>query len=250
MFGNFLKKITSKDESDRNLTSAPHPAEAAMKRAIAERKKDDPLIALKIGGKEIVNWMTRVLKDEKGVHIQTLLCALGSVAGYACQASIRTEFVLTKGLPENKVFVIVGAQDGRNYYFGDLLNKPLAENQYSIWTMTGGAAQHLGANELIDVGEIFKHVTHSIGSESFGIPRVSESNKAAALPINFVKLMWPKMLPYAKDFCETPSEWPMLFGSAIQEAMYMGKGMIDPALALSIVMESAIPMSKVDLGAF
>jgi hypothetical protein len=29
----------------------------------------------------------------------------------------------------------------------------------------------------------------------------------------------------------------------------MGKAVLDPALALQIVMESAVPMSKVDLGA-
>jgi len=41
-------------------------------------------------------------------------------------------------------------------------------------------------------------------------------------------------------------QWPVLLGIAIQQAMYLGKGIIDPGLAVSIVMESAVPMSKVD----
>ena len=62
-----------------------------------------------------------------------------------------------------------------------------------------------------------------------------------------MKLIWPKLLPVVKQYCEAPSEWPILFGLAIQEPLYMGKGVIEPTLALSIVMESAIPMSKLEL---
>ncbi|WP_157199276.1 hypothetical protein [Methylomonas koyamae] len=48
--------------------------------------------------------------------------------------------------------------------------------------------------------------------------------------------------------CPHPAHWPILFGLAIQEAIHSGKSVIDPCIALKIVMESAIAMSKVDLG--
>jgi hypothetical protein len=48
-----------------------------------------------------------------------------------------------------------------------------------------------------------------------------------------------------KQFCPAP-EWPILFGLAIQHAIIDSKNIVAPLLALSIVMESAIPMSKVD----
>jgi hypothetical protein len=50
-----------------------------------------------------------------------------------------------------------------------------------------------------------------------------------------------------KQFCQSPSEWSILFGLAIQDIIEMGKEAIAPDIALSIVMESAIPMSKIDL---
>jgi hypothetical protein len=50
-----------------------------------------------------------------------------------------------------------------------------------------------------------------------------------------------------KLFCPNPVDWPILYSLAIQEAVYAGKGVIDPVIAFRIVIESAIPMSKVDL---
>jgi hypothetical protein len=50
-------------------------------------------------------------------------------------------------------------------------------------------------------------------------------------------------------FCRQPSEWPFLFGLAIQQALDMGKDVLPNEEALQIVMECAIPMSKVDLAA-
>ena len=46
------------------------------------------------------------------------------------------------------------------------------------------------------------------------------------------------------------SEWPILFGVAVQDIMLRIKPeVLDPKLALAMVMESAIAMSKVDLSA-
>jgi hypothetical protein len=42
-------------------------------------------------------------------------------------------------------------------------------------------------------------------------------------------------------------DWPILYSFAIQEAIYAGTESINPELAFRIAMESAIPMSKVDL---
>jgi hypothetical protein len=225
------------------------PAAEAMKRAIESKRKEDPLIGAKIGSKEVVQRLIGALKTENGVHIESLLSALGSLAGYACQESIRAEFVYIKGNPEIKVFSIAGGADGKNYYFGDMLNKPLAESQYSVWGLAAATAQHLGSKELINLNDIFAHVSGTVGGASFGIPRIPENHMPADPPSNYVKFIWPKLLPLVKEYCAQPAEWPILYGLAIQEVLNMSKGVIDPTLALSIVMECAIPMSKVDLNA-
>jgi hypothetical protein len=142
--------------------------------------------------------------------------------------------------------MVVAGADGKNYYFGDALNRPLAESQWSIWALCAGAAQHMGCTELPDINDIFRHVSETVGGERFGVPRVAEAHQPNDLPINLVRTIWPNTLPFVAEFCDRPVQWPVLLGIAIQQAMYLGKGIIDPGLAVSIVMESAVPMSKVD----
>lgn len=223
----------------------------SLKNVIAEQRKTDPLIGMKLGGKEVANRLIQGLKNEKGVHAESLLCALGSLAGYACQASVREEFVRGGGLPENAPLAVVQDLSGQKYFFGDALNKPLAEDKYSIWSLAAGAAQHLGAKELVDLEDLFKHVSATVGYPAFGIPRIPEGHTPGDLPINWLRAIWPSILPIVNDFCESPSEWPILFGFAIQDVLDQTKDIVDPSMSLKIVMESAVPMSKVDLhGAF
>lgn len=192
--------------------------------------------------------MLEAMKNEKGVHIESLLCALGALAGYSCQASLRAQ-AIAKGLPETDALVVVAGENGQSYFFGDPLNQALLESQYSVWALAAGQAQNLGARTLPDAIEIIKHVTATVGKPEFGAPRMPEGHEPTGTPLSHLKTLWPLMLPVAQRFCPTPPEWPVLFGLAIQETMAMGQSVIEPTLALSVVMESAVPMSKVDLAA-
>jgi hypothetical protein len=228
--------------------SAATPAEDALFRQIAERSKTDPLIGAKIGSKEITQRLLGAMKTERGVHIESVLCALGALAGYSCQASVRAQAV-ARGLPEAGLLTAVQTEDGKTYYFGDNLNKPLAESKYSVWSVAGGGAQQAGCNGLPDLSEIFKHAASSVGTDAFGKPRVPEKNTPHDLPINYVRTLWLALKPLIVKFCPNPEHWPILLGLSIQEVIVMGKSALDPCLAIRLVMEAAIPMSKVNLSA-
>jgi len=241
MFGKLLgSKQQEKKEPQMD------PKTAALINAIRERSKEDPLVGAKLGAKEVFQRLLDGMKDSKGVHVESLLTALGALAGYACQANLRAQ-ALAKGMSETAPFQVVGTKDGKQYFFGDLLNNALAGSQYSVWGLVGGAAQHAGAKDFPDLNEVFQHTSSVLGSEQFGIPRVPEKHKPADTPLNYLKTLWPKLFPTIKLFCPNPVDWPILYSLAIQEAIYAGKESIDPGLAFRIVMESAIPMSKVDL---
>lgn len=94
---------------------------------------------------------------------------------------------------------------------------------------------------------MFKHTAGAVGTDQFGIPRVPQQHAPGDTPIHFLKVLWPALLPLVKRWCTDPAHWPVLYGLAIQEAIDAGKGVIEPGLAARVVMESAIPMSKVDL---
>jgi len=186
------------------------------------------------------------MKNPKGVHIESLLCALGALAGYACQATLRAQ-ALAKGLSETAPFHIASAKDGKQYFFGDQLNDVLVGAKYSVWHLAGGAAQDVGIQEFPDINEMFQHTATVLGTNQFGIPRVPDDHKAGTVPADYLKEIWPAFFLTVKRFCPDPAHWPILYSLAIREAIHGSKGVIDPTLALRIVMESAIPMSKVDL---
>lgn len=244
-----LKKMFAKSTTPdvpKHDSALPDPREDALIHAIRERSKVDPLVGAKIGGKEMFRKLATAMKTDKGVHVESLLCALGALAGYACQAQLRAQAQI-KGLPESAVFLTVQSKDGKRYFFGDLLNDALLSAQYSVWRLAGGAAEHAGATKLPDHNEMFKHTSTVLGGDQFGIPRVPDNHRAGETPISYVKKLWPPLFPMVKQFCPTPAQWPILYAAAIQEAIEAGKAVIDPAIAFTIVMESAIPMSKIDL---
>lgn len=254
MFKKILMKITGKKpviETPASKTNTERfmrekAITESLMHAIKEQSKEDPLIGAKIGSKEVNQRLMDGMKSDRGVHIESMLCVLGSLAGYSCQANLRAQAV-ARGMPENAAFQVVGTKDGKKYFFGDPLNNALAESQYSVWGLAAGAAQHVGCNTLPDIKGIFKHTTEVLGSDDYGLPRVPDNHKSNDTPLNYLRTLWPSIHPTVKQFCPNPVDWPILFGLAIQEVIYMGKGIIDPGLALTIVMESAIPMSKVDL---
>lgn len=240
IFGKDKKKATSNNSSQ---------IKEALLRQIKEKSKDDPLIGAKIASKEILQRILEAMKSEKGVHTESLISAIGSLAGYSCQASIRGLMMLNKQDP-NGAFIKAEGVDGKTYFFGDHLNKPLAENKISVWSLAAAGAQDAGNKELIDINEIFSHVTKTIGSEEFGVPRINDGHKPADPPIQYLKALWNPLLDIVNEFCPNPQLWPITFGLVLQQAIIMCKDTLNPHLALTIAMESAIPMSKVDINAY
>lgn len=241
------------------LPSAPAPAPVTLRAldsqvsqvpasAENEGSLSDPLLPVKKAGKEIASKLFLAMSTEKGIHLESLLSALGALAGYACQISVREVYVVQLKRPEKEVFIVVHSkQNDSTYYFGDLLNRPLAESRYSIWSLASGATQKNGLQQLIDLHEIFRHVTDTLGGSNFGVPRIAAEHQAKEIPLNYVIFLWPQLFPLAQSFCKNPTDWPIAFGVAIQEILFASKDLIAPDLALRIVMESAVPMSKIYL---
>lgn len=213
-----------------------------------EATDEGDIARLQTASAEIFNRVAMSLKDARGVHVESLLCLLGALAGYACQYSVRKEMVEQRNTPENAVFVVVGTRSGESYFFGDALNTPLAESKYSVVSLMLGVLKSLGGNpEDIDVNEIFSHTAQVVGSPQFGVIRTPEGHAPGDLPLNYLKFVWPALLPMAEKHCRKPEQLPILYAMAAQRAVAFAKGVLEPSLAVRIVLESAIPMSKVNL---
>jgi hypothetical protein len=218
----------------------------ALLRVIAERRSRDPSVGVKLGGKEValraiqsVRSDIRSARAGSGVHVETVLTLLGGLSGFACRASADLA-AQGDGLLEQL------GEDGRRYYFGRAICEPLLEQPSSVWSLTAGAAQLMGCREFPDVAGILDHVRATAGTTAFGLPRVDEAHQSQRTPIELVRSHWRLLSPIARQVCTGPHEWPILFGVAVQHAMYLSKGIVEPELAIVLVMESAVPMSCID----
>ncbi|HEV2864266.1 MAG TPA: hypothetical protein VGX48_24930 [Pyrinomonadaceae bacterium] len=248
MFKKLFGRFTRDELPSALRATDPDRWEAELLERVKERVGEDPLVGAKVGGKELAQRMMAAMQTERGVHIESILGALGSLAGYTCQASVRAQ-ARAQGLDETAHFVRAEGADGKLYFFGDALNKPLVEDQYSVWSLAAGGAEAAGCRNIAEPDEVFGHVAGTVGGPEFGRPRLPEGHPLHDTPLNYVEAIWPRVFPMISRFCPDPSHWPLLVAFAIQDIMMQGKEVLDPCLALGIVMECAVPMSKVDRGA-
>lgn len=208
----------------------------------------DAFTGAREASRELLGLVMSSLKDERGIHLESLYCALGAVAGHACQASVSAE-ASAAGKPPDALFDVVTTTDGGRYYFGDALNRPLAEDRVSLWSLVAGAAAHDGASQLPDLADIFRHNAAVLGSEQFGVPRLPPEHPVQAKPVDYARKLWPSVRPIVSKLAGEPRMWPVSVGLAIQEVMAQAGGQVPPEMVARIVMESAIPVSKIPIDA-
>ena len=219
----------------------------SLRDEIKAREAGDPLISPKIAAHAIYTRVFDALKGERGVNIEAMLGILGALAGYACQVAVRLK-AQREGFDEHARLVRVDGADGRRYWFGDALNAPLLESEYSIWSLAGGGAQAAGLSALPSIEPIVAHVAASVGGAGFGLPRGDAAARLPASPERLVRLFWSGVRPILADTCRDPMHWPLALGIALQRAIEQGAPALSPNDALLLVMECALPMAKVDFG--
>jgi hypothetical protein len=229
-------------------SKAPPPPPTPLAAAVsAAAPTADELARARATSGAVLTTVMQALKDDRGIHLESLFCALGAVAGCACQASVRAA-AIAAGEPPDSRFEVATTPEGKRYLFGDALNRPLAEDRLSVWSLVAGAAAHDGAKQLPDLVEVFKHNAAMLGSEAFGIPRVPIQHPLHDFPANYARKLWPAVQQVLVRELPQPRLWPVAVGLAIQELMAKTRGNLPPDIIARIVIESAIPVSKDPLG--
>jgi hypothetical protein len=213
---------------------------------------------------------TRAANDQRRVHTETLMTMVGALAGFSAQHAIWEIVVQTGKLPAHAganmnagAFVVATTKNGETYYFGDLLssylipqNHPLGPGQYTLWNFLAAAVQSSGGQPLgpQEIGEIFKNAAATAGGPQFGVPRLPKGHQPRLSPRDALNALWPatrKLLsrddaPGAQGQRLSPAHWPTVIALTAQKLIQLTKGTLDPALSMRIVLEAAVPMSKVD----
>ena len=186
-----------------------------------------------------------IVQDQQGIHIESLLCSLGAMAGFGCQIAIREGLIKTGKLPLEKAFVVAKTNDGGTYYFGDQLNQPLLEAPMSVWAQVAGAVQHVG-KPVPDIHDIVRFVSSTVGGPEFGTLRVPEDHQPRETPLQSLQKQWAPAYKLVKSQTGDPLFTGWYFALAAQKLIVEGKDVIDATMAGQIVMESAVAMAKID----
>ncbi len=190
-----------------------------------------------------------------------MLCALGALAGYAAQQAIRETLVKTGKLTLDQAFAVIETRSGEVFFFGELLNavivaKDSAGNSNgngaanggpghaSIWKIVSDGGRDAGAINLPDVTDIIKNCAATVGRDEFGIPRVADAHMPNILPREAVSRFWPAAR--RKLAGKDPMSWPLHLALAARSLIVSLKHTVRPDIAVQIVMEAAVPMSKID----
>ena len=195
----------------------------------------------------IADWLMRELKDQRGIHCETLLTVIGALAGYAAQQALWEGMVKPGKLAIAQAFKVVETPSGATYFFGDTLDSLLTSMEpkhVSVWKIVAGSALTTGGDHLPNVNDLLRHSAATAGTSAFGLPRVPDDHLPSILPRAALERFWPgaRLLLALSE----PLQWPLLMAHAAQKLMLAMKGSIAPDLAVKIVMEAAVPMSRVD----
>jgi hypothetical protein len=194
--------------------------------------------------------MAKQIRQVGRIHLETVLTEIGALAGFAVQISIRKGVIEPQGLDPNAVLAEIVTKNDEKYYFSDLLNWILFENvdtpPYCIWAYVRDVVPEGSRGMMPDVLEIVGRAARTIGTARFGVPRLPPEHMPNAPPRAALDAHWRSVRQELEGSGRDPSDWPYDLASAAQWQMLTSRDRLALPLAATIVMEAAIPMSKVD----
>lgn len=226
------------------------PGHDALLNHLDEKDKEDPVVRLQVAGKGVFDVACQVLSGlggREGIRVEDLLALLGSTGGFSVILTVLAHLKEAGDSLETAGIQHIGTKDGKHYYFGEFPNHILLNSEMSVLGLSLGMAQKLGGEVGFDeVSEASTHVINTIGTPEFGVPRLPEAHRPVIAPAEFVSQLWPRINAELDRYQVHFLHKPTVIGFAIQNAMQAGKETLPPDLAAKIIIECAVPMSRLD----
>jgi hypothetical protein len=177
--------------------------------------------------------------------LPAMLNALGACAGFASQVAVWRELILPANRNPGDFLAYAATKAREIFFFGEAINQFLFSTGPDRLSFLSLAASTLAsASELPDIGELAAHVARSVGDASFGRPRVPPSVDLPEFPQPALIRTWGSATKILHE--RRPSEWPALFGAAANNIVNSNRTFVPPPIALRIMLEAAVPMSKLN----
>lgn len=194
--------------------------------------------------------MANEIRRHGQIHAETVLAEIGALAGFAAQISIRKSVIEPQKIDPDEILSEVVTKNGEKFYFSDMLNWMVFENvatpPYSIWAYVMDVVPAESRHLLPDVAGIVSYAARTVGTARFGVPRLPAAHMPHTAPRAALDEHWRPVREELESSRRSPAEWPYDLAYAAQWQMVTNRDRLALPLAATIVMEAAIPMSKVD----
>lgn len=182
----------------------------------------------------LIEMFRHYFSTPQGVDLRRALVFTAALAGHACHRAVKAE---------NGTFAVVTDRDGKNYYFGDDLNRYLLENSMSV----AGFCTAVTGLTREDVLAAVAGCANAVGSEDHTV-----CGYDPGVLYREVSDCWDGIFDnMTARYCKTPSEWPVLYGIVLQNFLMTALDAGAPEEeAGRIALVSAVYMSKLDRDSF
>ena len=171
---------------------------------------------------------------KSSIDMNRALVFSAAFAGHACHRAAKEG----KGN-----YAVVTTKDGKNFYFGDSVNRYLLENRLSVVNFI------LAASEISteDVLSIVAEFASMIGSEDLSVCGYEPRSVYEA-----VSQCWEDIFDdMTSKYCDSPEEWPILFGIVLHTILQMAIDAGKPKEESGrIAVECALALSRMDKDSF
>lgn len=215
------------------------PANLAMMNYIDSQRLQDNFIGAKMAGKEIYTNLINWLKDENGVHAETLIAVLGSIGGRECVSGIMntivsliSEEVQEKKQIENAVagildVLIVETKIGESYIMGERVAR-----SFCSFYNTASAGKE---NAVEKLQPLASEIAGKIGSPDYW--KTPFDNLVKRSPKEIADIFEGKFEFSFNVYCRFPYERVMAFAIASYYALNEVETVISKEKALAILSE-------------
>lgn len=206
----------------------------------------------------------RRLKNEHGVHSETLASAIGALAGFAALNSAlikAAEMTKTYGhVPKMSDLYVAQTKDAKRFFLGNLINDQVlgggGERFYLLAFLAKGySSKGMDDTVVAEVTRLIKQTSSLLGSTDFGKSHALEKHKPGFAPADLLKALWPTAVeifknPLPAKVREEPElderHWGPIIHFVAAQYMEITKQSLDSKVYFSLAIEAAIICSKFD----
>ncbi|CAG2145723.1 hypothetical protein LMG31506_03243 [Cupriavidus yeoncheonensis] len=182
-------------------------------------------------------------------HLPSIMVAIGACGGFAAQLAVWRTLIQPFNRNPGDFLVHAQTKSNESFILGESINHFLFVTRPDRLSFLSTAAGGLQDNhELPNISELAAHVMQTMGRETFGIPRYPGPGQYMEEPRAALNRTFGIVASYFLKDGHPPKNWPALLGLIARRIIDTHKHVLPPASAVKMLLESAVPMSKIDRG--